>query len=72
MAHVRPWEASVSAEEHRQIVEYLRSGNTKSKGVAKVPLKRPVRADLGNASPPESCQELAVAQSAGHSVVATT
>ena len=62
----------VSAEEHRQIVEYSRSGNTKSKGVAKVPLKRPVRADLGNASPPESFQELAIAHSAGRSAVAMT
>ena len=26
----------------------------KSKGIAKVPLKRPVRADLGNVSLPES------------------
>ena len=41
----------VSAEEHRQIVELSHSGNTKSKGVAKVPLKGPVRADLGNTSP---------------------
>ena len=55
----------VSAEEHQQIVEYSHSGNTKSKGIAKVPLKRPVRADLGNAVPPESCQELAIAHSAG-------
>ena len=54
----------VSAEEYRQIAEYSRSGNTKSKGVAKVPLKRPVQADLGNASLPENCQELAVAHSA--------
>ena len=64
----------LTAEEHRQIVEYSRSGNTKSKCVAKVPLKRPVRADFGNASPPESCQEFAVAHSAsaGRSTVATT
>ena len=32
----------VSAEEHHQIVEYSCSGNTKSKGVVKVPLKQPV------------------------------
>ena len=62
----------VSAEEHRQIVEYSRSGNTKLKGVAKALLKQPIRADLGNASPPESCQELAAAHSAGRSAVATT
>ena len=52
--------------------DFCRSGNAKLKGIAKVPLKRPVRADLGNASLPESCQELAVAHSAGCSTVVTT
>ena len=54
----------VSAEEHRQIVEYSHSGNTKSKGVAKVPLKRPVRLTLE--------MQPALAHSAGHTAVATT
>ena len=63
---------SVSAKEHRQIAEYSRLGNTKSKDVAKVPLKRPIRADLGNTSPLESCQELTIAHNTGRRAVATT
>ena len=58
----------VSAEEHCQIVEtHVREHQVEGRSEGAAQATR-----LGNASPPESCQELAVANSAVRSTVVMT